>query len=140
MRTNSILQISVKRLRPLISRLGGKAFLTKWLCGFIPSHVTYVEPFAGGAKLLFAKGLSGIEILNDSDNELVNLYRVIQNSEKRQKLINLLNETPYARSIFQSWKYGDQTTLDDIERAGRYFFLCKASFAGDVEKGGWACP
>ena len=100
----------------------------------------YVEPFAGGAKLLFAKEPSPTEILNDVDNNIVNLYRVIQNSEKRQKLVNLFNETPYSRSVFQSWKYGDKTTQDDIEKAGRYFFLCKASFAGDVERGGFGMP
>ncbi len=114
--------------------------MTHFLLGHIPEHTTYVEPFAGGAKLLFAKEPSPIEILNDSDDSLVNLYRVIQNGEKRQKLVNLLNETPYSRSVFQSWKYGNKTTLDDIEKAGRYFFLCKTSFAGDVERGGFACP
>ena len=127
-------------LKSGINRVGGKAYLSQWLCSFLPGHLCYVEPFAGGAKLLFAKEPSPTEILNDVDNNIVNLYRVIQNSEKRQKLVNLLNETPYSRSVFQSWKYGDKTTLDDIEKAGQYFFLCKASFAGDVERGGFGIP
>lgn len=127
-------------LKSCISRMGGKAYLTHFLLEYIPEHLCYVEPFAGGAKLLFAKEASRIEILNDTDGDLVNLYRCIQNHEKRSKLINLLNETPYSRSVFQSWKYGNKTTLDDIEKAGRYFFLCKASFAGDVERGGFGIP
>ena len=114
--------------------------MSQWLCSFLPEHICYVEPFAGGAKLLFSKEPSPVEILNDIDDDLVNLYRVIQNAEKRQKLVNILNEIPYSRSVFQSWKYGDKTTLDDIEKAGRYFFLCKASFAGDVERGGFGIP
>ncbi len=120
--------------------MGGKAFLTNWLCGFMPEHTTYVEPFAGGAKLLFGKEPSPIEILNDADETLVNLYRCIKNNEKRSKLISLLNETPYARSIFQAWKYGEEIPLDDVEKAARYFFLCKASFGGDVERGGFGIP
>jgi DNA adenine methylase len=127
-------------LKSPVSRIGGKYYLTGWITQYIPEHVCYVEPFAGGAKLLFAKEPSPVEILNDIDDDLVNLYRVIQNAEKRQKLINILNETPYSRSIFQSWKHGNKTTLDDIEKAGRYFFLCKASFAGDVERGGFGMP
>jgi len=127
-------------LKSGINRVGGKAYLSQWLCSFLPEHLCYVEPFAGGAKLLFAKEPSPIEVLNDSDNNLVNLYRCIQNAEKRQKLINILNETPYSRSVFQNWKYGDEMTLNDIEKAGRYFFLCKASFAGDVERGGFGIP
>ena len=127
-------------LKSGINRVGGKAYLSQWLCSFLPEHLCYVEPFAGGAKLLFAKEPSPIEVLNDLDNNLVNLYRCIQNAEKRQKLINILNETPYSRSVFQNWKYGDEMTLNDIEKAGRYFFLCKASFAGDVERGGFGIP
>lgn len=114
--------------------------MTRFLLGYIPEHTTYAEPFAGGAKLLFAKEPSKIEILNDMDDNLVNLYRIIQNSEKRQKLINFLNETPFSRSIFRAWKYGNETTPDDIEKAARYFYLCRASFAGDVHRGGFACP
>jgi len=121
-----------------ISKIGGKACITRFLLEHIPGHTTYVEPFTGGAKLLFAKEPSPIEVLNDLDNKIVNLYRVIQNDEKRQKLIKLLNETPYSRSVFQSWKHGE--TQDDIEKAGRYFFLCKASFAGDAERGGFGMP
>ncbi len=127
-------------LRSPINKIGGKAYLSQWLCGFLPEHERYTEPFAGGAKLFFYKESSPIEILNDSDDSLVNLYRCIQNAEKRLRLIAFLNETPYARGVFQSWKYGDETILDDIEKAGRYFFLCKASFAGDALKGGFACP
>lgn len=124
----------------VIPRMGGKAYLANWLSGFIPEHITYVEPFAGGARLLFAKKPSPVEVLNDTDNNLVNLYRCIQNPEKMVKLISFLNETPYARSVFQSWKYGDETTQDDVEKAGRYYFLCKASFGGDVKRGGFALP
>ena len=123
-----------------INLIGGKYFLRSWLCQHIPAHRLYCEPFCGGAKLFFAKEPSTISVLNDSDNMLVNLYRCIQNSEKRQRLINLLNETPYARSVFQAWKYGEETILDDIEKAARYFYLCKASFAGDVERGGFGIP
>ena len=127
-------------LKSCINRVGGKAYLSQWLCSFLPEHTLYCEPFAGGAKLFFAKEPSPILVLNDLDDKIVNLYRVIQNAEKRQKLIKLLNETPYSRSVFQNWKYGDEMTLNDIEKAGRYFFLCKASFAGDVERGGFGMP
>ena len=65
-------------LKSGINRVGGKAYLSQWLCSFLPEHTLYCEPFAGGAKLLFAKEPSPVEILNDADNELVNLYRIIQ--------------------------------------------------------------
>ncbi len=121
-----------------INRLGGKKCLLKMLSQYIPAHVTFCEPFAGGAKLLFSKTPSAVEIINDNDGELVNLYRCIKNDEKRSRLIALLNELPYARSVFNSLKAS--MPEDDVERAARYFFLCRASFAGDVERGGFAVP
>jgi DNA adenine methylase len=72
----------VSGLKSAISIMGGKSYLSKWLCSFIPEHITYVEPFCGGAKLLFVKEHSPVEILNDIDNNLVNLYRIIQNDER----------------------------------------------------------
>jgi DNA adenine methylase len=125
-------------LKSCINRVGGKAYLSQWLCSFLPEHICYVEPFAGGAKLLFSKEPSPVEILNDIDNNLVNLYRVIQNNQKREKLINLLNETPYSRSVFQSLKHSEPE--NEIEKAVRYFYLCRTSFAGDMKRGGFGAP
>ena len=132
--------LATKNLRSLafINRMGGKSYLTKWLCSFLPEHRLFCEPFAGGAKLLFAKEPSPVEILNDTDNELVNLYRCIQGDGKRQMLINFLNELPYSRSLFNHFRQTKQE--NDIKKAVRYFYLSKASFAGDVGFGGFACP
>ncbi|MBF8277981.1 MAG: hypothetical protein HW390_3054 [Candidatus Brocadiaceae bacterium] len=127
-------------LKSPISLMGGKSLLTGWLCRYVPGHRLYCEPFAGGAKLFFAKEPSVISVLNDVNDMLVNLYRCIQNTEKRQRLMTLLNETPYARSVFQAWKYGDETPQSDVEMAARFFYLCKSSFAGDIERGGFAIP
>ncbi len=125
-------------MKNLINRMGGKGHLASWLCSFIPKHDRYIEPFCGGAKLFFTKTPSPIEILNDADDTLVNLYKVIQNDKKRQELIKILNETPYARSVFNHFRQVNPE--DEIEKAARYFYLSKASFAGDVTYGGFACP
>ncbi|MBE7444690.1 MAG: DNA adenine methylase [Planctomycetia bacterium] len=130
------MNIAVKS--PGISRMGGKTYLTRWLCEFIPEHERYIEPFAGGAKLFFYKESSPIEILNDREDMLINLYKVIQHDEKRQRLIKLLNEIPYSRNIFNHFRKSEPQ--GEIEKAARYFYLCKASFAGDVKYGGFATP
>lgn len=127
-------------LKSPVARIGGKAMLTGWLKGFIPEHTCYVEPFAGSASLLFAKLASRVEILNDIDGELISIYRCIQNREKRLKLAEMLNELPYSRQVFNGLKYGKDTPWGDIEKAARYFYLSRASFAGDTIRGGFAVP
>jgi DNA adenine methylase len=42
------------------------------------AHETYVEPFAGGAMVFFAKPPVPREVLNDIDPQVVNVYRVVQ--------------------------------------------------------------
>ena len=127
-------------LKSPVARIGGKAMLTGWLKGFIPEHTCYVELFAGSASLLFSKEPSKVEILNDIDGELINLYQCIQHREKRPKLAELLQELPYSRQVFNDLKYGADIPDEDIERAARYFYLSRASFAGDTIRGGFAIP
>jgi len=93
-------------LRPLVSYYGGKQRLVPKLIPLIPPHSVYVEPFAGGAALLFAKGRPAItnkdhyrEVLNDKDNRIVTLYRVAR--ERPGELIRLLQMTPYSRDDYR---------------------------------------
>lgn len=93
-------------MRPLVSYYGGKQRLASKLIPLIPHHSVYVEPFAGGAALLFAKGRPAItnkhhyrEVLNDKDNRIVTLYRVAR--ERPGELIRLLQMTPYSRDDYR---------------------------------------
>lgn len=66
--------------RPIMSSwVGGKSKLCKTIIPLIPKHTCYVEPFAGAAWVFWKKEKSKVEVLNDINNELINLYRVVQN-------------------------------------------------------------
>ena len=65
-------------LPPLIRWPGGKAKLAKKLTALMPEHDTYVEPFAGGASVFFAKPLVKRNIVADADPYVINLYQDVR--------------------------------------------------------------
>ena len=65
--------------KPIVPWLGGKRRLAKHILPLInDDHQTYVEPFAGGAAMFFMKEQSKVEVINDINSDLVNLYRVVR--------------------------------------------------------------
>ena len=67
--------------KPLIPWIGGKRKLAPFLLPLFPNHTNhtcYVEPFCGAAALFFMKEPSEVEVLNDINSDLVNLYRVVK--------------------------------------------------------------
>lgn len=64
--------------KPIVPWIGGKRRLAKRILPLFPQYDCYVEPFAGGAALYFMKESSDVEVLNDINGELINLYRVVK--------------------------------------------------------------
>ena len=75
----AIQEVNVEKgVRQAFGSYGGKRALAHKIAAYIPYHKTYVEPFAGGAAVLFAKDPSPQEILNDRDSEIAFMYRFIR--------------------------------------------------------------
>ena len=106
--------------------MGGKSKMAARLCQLLPDHRCYVEAFAGAANLLFAKPPSRTEILNDINDELVTLFRVIQ--FHRREFLRTLQLVTHSRKNFDDFK--SQPGLTDIQKAARTWFILKAAFGG----------
>ena len=115
-----------------LSYIGGKRRIAKQLVSLIPDHTTYVEPFAGGAQVLFHKAPSNVEVLNDLDFDIVNFFRVCQ--WHYAELIRYLRYCLASRRLHELHVKTNPDTLTDIQRAGRFFYLQKNSFGGLVLK------
>ena len=117
---------------PIIPWLGGKRRLADRLIPLFPPHECYVELFCGGAALYFLRQVPApVEILNDVNGELVNLYRVVQHH-----LEEFVRQFKWALSSRQVFKWLQETqpqTLTDIQRAARFFYLQHHAFGGRVE-------
>lgn len=110
--------------------LGGKSRLADQIIERMPAHQTYCEVFAGAAWVLFKKPESKVEIINDINSELVNLYRCVQHH--LGELVLQFRWMLVARDEFDRFLSTPAETLTDIQRAARFFYLAKASFGAKV--------
>ena len=116
---------------PLVPWPGGKRRLAKSILPlFQEPHRTYVEPFAGGAALLFMRDPAPVEILNDINGELVRLYRCVQHH--LDELIRQFRWSLVSSEMFRWAKLQHPDTLTDIQRAARFFYLQKVAFGAKV--------
>ncbi len=118
------------RLRSPIWWFGGKGNMVAKLLKLIPPHRIYVEPFGGGASLLFAKEPSPVEVYNDLDSGLVNFFRVLRDPEKFERFYRLAALTPYSREEYYFCRETWRDVQDDVERAYRWFVVARMSFSG----------
>ena len=108
----------------------------------LPHHRCYVEPFAGGLAVLFTKGKPAgsrnrsIEVINDKSEDLINLYRVMQDRESFEELQHRLNYTLHSRLEHKRAREILKSDNDDqIDRAWAYFVAINGSFANHLGAG-----
>jgi DNA adenine methylase len=117
---------------PIVPWIGGKRRLADRLLPYFPAHQCYVEPFAGGAAMFFLRPCPAeIEVLNDVNHELVNLYRVVKNH--LEELVRQFKWALSSREIFKWHQITPTETLTDIQRAARFFYLQHSAFGGKVQ-------
>lgn len=114
---------------PIIPWMGGKRRLAKHLLPMFPEHQCYVELFAGGAALFFLKpARAKSEVLNDTDGQLINLYRVVQHHFG--EFVRQFDWTLSSREAFARLHAVPPECLTDIQRAARFFYLQHNCFGG----------
>ncbi|CAG9184346.1 DNA adenine methylase [Cupriavidus respiraculi] len=116
---------------PIIPWIGGKRRLAETLLSRFPAHQCYVEVFAGGAALFFMRPPAQVEVINDVNGELVNLYRVVQHH--LEEFVRQFKWALTSRQVFQWLKETKPATLTDIQRAARFYYLQQNCFGGKVD-------
>ncbi|WP_038343018.1 DNA adenine methylase [Acinetobacter sp. A47] len=111
--------------------LGGKSVLARTIIEAMPAHTTYVEVFGGAGWVLFKKTPSPVEVINDINDDLINLYRVLKFHFEA-----FLDEFEYllmSRTTFNDFKKMDTNGLTDLQRAARFYFILRAAFACQID-------
>lgn len=123
----------------LIRWAGGKGKQLNDLLPLIPQSRVYVEPFGGGCSVLLNKQRSEVEVYNDLDGALVNLFEVVRGDESFDEFARLLDYTPYSREEFERCLSFDGLA-DPVRRAVAFYTVINQSISGKrlARRGDWA--
>lgn len=126
---------------------GGKARLAPWIADLLPPPGTYyafIDVFGGAANVLLevmrrneAAGCDVHYVYNDTDEDVVNFFRILREPKLRRELLDLLRWTPYSRRQFQE-AMEMPVPPDPVRRAWRFFVLTQQSFSGVAVRPGQA--
>ena len=116
---------------PIVPWIGGKRRLAEQIGKAFPDHSCYLELFAGAAAIFFGKEKVKVEVLNDINGELVNLYRVV--SHHLDEFVRQFRWALSSRKLYEWAREAPLEPLTDIQRAARFFYLQKLGFGGKVE-------
>lgn len=122
------------KVNSFISWIGGKKLLRKKILEQFPeTYDRYIEVFGGAGWVLFGKEQTKMEVYNDVNSNLVNLYRCVKyHPEALQKELDgvLMSRELFFDAVQQ---VRGQT---DIQRAARFFIAIKESFGSSLDSFG----
>jgi len=123
-------------MRAVLRYPGSKWRIADWIINHMPEHHTYIEPYFGSGAVFFKKPPSNIELINDIDGNIVNLYQLIRDDPER--LANLIWLTPYARAEYDA-AFDDDERTDQFEKARRFLIKCWMGYGSRISRypGGW---
>ena len=124
-------------VRPFLKWAGGKRQLLPEIVKYVPKRIskhTYYEPFIGGGALLFELQHPKA-VINDSNKELINCYKVIKDS--LDELMEELSKDKYSNSETSYYDMRDldrsrkkYASLSEVEKAARIIYLNKTCYNG----------
>ena len=113
---------------------GQKWGIAKKIISYFQEHIIYCEPFFGSGSVFFNKSRCRMEVINDIDDDVVNLFKVIR--DQSEELARLIYYTPYSRQEFENCY--DRENVSDIERARRFLTGSFQSLSSSTHyRSGW---
>jgi DNA adenine methylase len=122
-------------MRTPISYYGGKQQLAGAILGLIPPHRLYCEPFIGGAAVFFAKEPSNVEVINDTNGEIINFYEVLKrdfSALEKEIEISLHSRKKHHQAEVV---YANPDMFDRVKRAWAVWMLANSSYGCRLDSG-----
>ncbi len=122
-------------LKPPFGYYGAKQRISTKIIALFPPHNAWVEAFAGSAAITLAKVPAPIEVINDLDGDIVNVFTQLR--ENPDALCRAIALTPYARREYFKARH-DPKPQDPLERA-RQFLVATMMTVNSTAVSGLSC-
>ncbi len=120
-------------MKSFIPWMGGKSLLAKKITSFFPEDIDrYIEVFGGGGSVLFYKEKhADLEVYNDLNSNLVNLFRCAKyhREELQREISGYFNSREIFEEIREKLKISGFT---DIQRAAMFYVQVRISYGSDM--------
>lgn len=120
-------------MESFIGWIGGKRALRDEIISRFPTTPSkrYIEVCGGAGWVFFRKQRAPgqLEIFNDVNGELINLFKCVKFHEP--ELCRWMEDVPFSRELFEDFRVCDLRGLTDIQRAVRYFYMIRSSFGAN---------
>ena len=105
----------------------GKTHLARRIVAELPEHRVYVEPFAGGAQVLFTKEPSEVEVVSDLDPEIAFAFKfakaITPEQLERLRRKKWVGDKAHFRKLYET-----APPEDGLDRFYRFAYLVRFSF------------
>jgi DNA adenine methylase len=128
---------SIKKINTPFGYFGSKNKIALQLCGTLPQHTCWVEAFCGSAALTLSKRKSPIEVINDLDGEIINVFQQLRDNQ--DELCRLISLTPYAKDELDRARNVNESDTE-LERARKFLVQAMMAVNGvfGKEQGGFS--
>ena len=120
-------------MKSFIPWVGGKSLLAKKIVSLFPDDIDrYIEVFGGGGSVLFCREkYADLEVYNDFNSDLVNLFRCAKyhRAELQREISGYFNSREMFDEIKEKLKIPGFT---DIQRAAMFYILNKTSYGSNM--------
>jgi len=121
------------KLTPLVKVQGSKFYQCDWIIDHFPENyqlMNYIEPYVGGASIFLNKAPSVLEVINDVDLGIIQIYRAMR--DEPGVFIGRLKRSKYCLATFQRAKR--KLEFDDyLDHAVNEFLIRRMSVAGSKD-------
>jgi DNA adenine methylase len=125
----------IDEVKSPIGWTGGKFYIADWIVSLMPKHEVYVEPFFGAGWVFFSKPCVRVEVINDIDDRVYALFKVLSDEELFQEFVEKIWFVGVSEKLYyemlERLKNGD---LGLVDKAVAFFYVNRFALNGNLSE------